>query len=140
MKYNGVEVFGIMASLNAANSTKGQGRQFIRTNKKRFEKAYTEIIGWSGDFEDEFDELEVQRSQSGDVVGFTFNFEKGTDGVKAFNEYLRGAEFDVEPYLMTEEVMAFVDGVDLNQEQALMSLTLEFAKAKAEAEAEAEEE
>jgi len=134
MTYTGIEVFGIMASLKAANSTQGQGRKFIRINRKRFSTAYYEIVGWAGDYEDEFDNLNVQRDDAGDVVGFAFDFEKGRDGLDAFNKFLVEVEYEVEPYRMTDEVMDFIDGIDINQEGALLSLTTEFAQSVADAE------
>jgi hypothetical protein len=125
MKFTGKEIFGIVASLSAANSTKGQGRKFIRINKKRFSTPYDEIIGWAGDYEDDFEGVKVQKSPEGDVQSFQFDPDNGREALEAFSKFLVDTEYEVEPYRMTEEVMDFIDGIDINQEGALMQLTTE---------------
>ena len=125
MKFTGREVFAIMGSLSAANSTKGQGRKFIRINKNRFSEAYGEIVGWAGDFEDDFDGITVQKAPDNTVVSFQLDPENGKEALEAFSKFLSDTDYEIEPYRMTEGVLDFIDGIDINQEGALMQLTTE---------------
>jgi len=119
MKYNGQEVFFIVKTLSQADSTAGGGRTFIRSNKKRFFDQYVDAIGWVGDYEDEYDELTVLRSQAGEVAAFSFDLEKSVDGHNAFMEHLNALEYEVDPYVRDESVLELVDGVTLAGEDIL---------------------
>ena len=126
MKLNGIQVFGITQALISANSKKGQARSFLRVNKDRFAPLYKEVVGWVADFEDEYDELTVQKTQDGDVVAFNFDVNKSAKGQNAFVEWMAGQEYEVEPYAMTQSVLDWIDGIDVQQEQTLFMLTTEY--------------
>jgi hypothetical protein len=136
MKYSGLEVFMIVNALKQADSMKGQGRQFLRTNMKRFGPSYAESIGWCGDYEDEYDELTVQKNQADEVVAFHFDTKKSIEGYNAFIKHLSEVEYDIEPYTMTEDVLDFLEGVGMAQEEILMHLTTDFVQKRREAQAE----
>jgi len=125
MKFTGWQVFNIAQALGNSDSKSGQARQFIRINAKRFAPAYAEAVGWVLDYENEYPELTVQKAQDGGVAGFRFDTEKSNKGNLAFIKHLNESSHDVEPYVVTEEVLGLIDGIGLSAEAALRQITAE---------------
>lgn len=138
MKYSGLEVFLIMNALERADSTKGEGRQFIRINRGRFATPYNEAIGWVADYENDYPELTVGRNLAGSVSGFKFDTEQSTDGHAAFMKHLQGLKYEVEPHVMPESVLLLIDGIGVADEDILIHLTEAKAAEREKAQQEAD--
>jgi hypothetical protein len=139
-KYTGLEVFHLVNVLRECDSKVGQARQFIGINTKRFAAPYAECLSWLGDYDEEYDELTVQRAQDGSVAGFSFDTSASLDGLNAFMAEISGREYEVEPYAMADDVLYLIDNISIGQEEILRHLTVERVEARVKAQQEADEE
>ena len=140
VKYTGLEVFHLVNVLRECDSKMGQARQFIGINMKRFAAPYAECLSWLGDYDEEYDELTVQRAQDGSVAGFSFDTSASLDGLNAFVAEISGREYEVQPYAMADDVLYLIDNISIGQEEILRHLTVERVEARVKAQQEADEE
>lgn len=100
--------------LNAANSKRGQGRHFIKANRRAIEAPMNKILDKIEAFSDEWG-FEFERKG----VAFSMKVGDNKDGLGEFEDYLFNTKLDIEPYLMTEEVLQDIDGIGMEDEMWL---------------------
>lgn len=126
MKINGTLAFNLSQILFRANSTRGQARQFIRTNRRRFAEAANVANDWLISHADEYPEFTVVQGMGGESVNFDLS--KGTEGFNEWNKWLREQELDIDVYRVTERAFADIEGISVEDEDLLYFLSTEFEK------------
>lgn len=106
--------------LSAAESTKGQSRQFIKTNSRRVNGLMPDILDWLESYKDEYG----FKYEAGEGGAWSLSGIEG-DGAKAFFDFMMKEWRDFEPYAMTEDILVDIDGIGIEDEVVLAPLFIE---------------